>query len=90
MNTLNIYVLFFTLREARLFANLEKCTFYTDQVAFLGYVVTPRGIEEDEVKIKATKHWLIPATHTASEFSWTCRILLVFHERFQHHCCTSQ
>jgi hypothetical protein len=24
-----------------LFANLKKCTFCTDRVAFLGYVVTP-------------------------------------------------
>jgi hypothetical protein len=31
----------FSLREARLFANLEKCTFCTDRIAFLGYVVTP-------------------------------------------------
>jgi hypothetical protein len=32
---------FGALHEARLFANLEKCTFCTDQIAFLGYVVTP-------------------------------------------------
>jgi hypothetical protein len=32
---------FCALREARLFSNLEKCTFCTDRVAFLGYVVTP-------------------------------------------------
>jgi hypothetical protein len=31
---------FCALREAHLFANLEKCTFCTDRVAFLGYVVT--------------------------------------------------
>jgi hypothetical protein len=43
MNTLNIYVLFSVLREACLLANLEKCTFCTDQVAFLGYVVTLQG-----------------------------------------------
>jgi hypothetical protein len=56
MNILNIYVLFFgALREARLFANLEKCTFCTDRVAFLGYVVTPQGIEVDEAKIEAIK-----------------------------------
>jgi hypothetical protein len=29
------------LREACLLANLKKCTFCTDRVAFLGYVVTP-------------------------------------------------
>jgi hypothetical protein len=52
---------FGALREARLFANLEKCT---DQVAFLGYVVTPHGIEVDEAKIEAIKSWPIPATLT--------------------------
>jgi hypothetical protein len=63
MNILNIYVLFLVpSREARLFANLEKCTFCTDRVAFLGYVVTPQGIEVDEAKIEAIKSWLIPAT----------------------------
>jgi hypothetical protein len=65
MNILNIYVLFFgALREARLFANLEKCTFCTDRVAFLGYVVTPKGIEVDEAKIEAIKSWPIPVTLT--------------------------
>jgi hypothetical protein len=29
------------LREAHLFANLERYTFCTDRVAFLGYVITP-------------------------------------------------
>jgi hypothetical protein len=52
------------LHEARLFANLEKCTFCTDRVAFLGYVVTPQGIELDEAKIEEIKSWLIPATLT--------------------------
>jgi hypothetical protein len=46
---------FGALREARLFVNLEKCTFCTDRVAFLGYVVTPQGIEVDEAKIEAIK-----------------------------------
>jgi hypothetical protein len=57
-------VVFGALREACLFANLEKCTFYTDRVAFLGYVVTPRGIEVDEAEIEAIKSWLIPAPLT--------------------------
>jgi hypothetical protein len=46
---------FSALREARLFANLEKCTFSTDRVAFLSYVVTSQGIEVDEAKFKAIK-----------------------------------
>jgi hypothetical protein len=32
---------FGALHEASLFVNLEKCTFCTDRVAFLGCVVTP-------------------------------------------------
>jgi hypothetical protein len=46
---------FCALRETRLFANIEKCTFCTDRVTFLGFVVTPQGIEVDEVKIEAIK-----------------------------------
>jgi hypothetical protein len=37
----HLHAVFCALCEARLFANLEKCTFCTDRVAFLGYVVTP-------------------------------------------------
>jgi hypothetical protein len=42
-------------REARLFANLEKCTFCTDRVTLLGYVVTPQDMEVDEENIEAIK-----------------------------------
>jgi hypothetical protein len=37
----HLRAVFGALREARLFANIEKCTFCTDRVAFIGYVVTP-------------------------------------------------
>jgi hypothetical protein len=51
----HLRAVFYALCEARLFANLEKCIFCTDRVAFLGYVVTPQCIEVDEVKIEAIK-----------------------------------
>jgi hypothetical protein len=51
----HLRAVFCALREARLFANLEKCTFCNDRVAFLDYVVTPQGIEVDEVKMEAIK-----------------------------------
>jgi hypothetical protein len=60
----HLHAVFGALREAHLFANLEKCTFCTDRVAFLGYVVTPQGIEVDEAKIEAIKSWPISATLT--------------------------
>jgi hypothetical protein len=60
----HLHAVFGALREARLFANLEKCTFCTNRVAFLGYVVTPQGIVVDEAKIEAIKSWPIPITLT--------------------------
>jgi hypothetical protein len=60
----HLRAIFGTLCEACLFANLEKCTFCTDPVAFIGYVVTPQGIEVDEAKIEAIKSRPIPATLT--------------------------
>jgi hypothetical protein len=51
----HLHAVFGALREARLFANLEKCIFCTDRVAFLSYVVTPQGIEVDGAKIEAIK-----------------------------------
>jgi hypothetical protein len=60
----HLRAVFGALREARLLANLEKWTFCTDRVAFLGYVVTPQVIEVDEAKIEDIKSWSIPATLT--------------------------
>jgi hypothetical protein len=37
----HLRVIFNALCDARLFVNLEKCTFCTDRDSFFGYVVTP-------------------------------------------------
>jgi hypothetical protein len=37
----HLRAVFNTLRDAQLFGNLKKCTFCTDRVSFLAYVVTP-------------------------------------------------
>jgi len=37
----------------KLFGNLKKCTFFTKEVIFLGYVVTEDGIKVDNSKIEA-------------------------------------
>ncbi|WVZ97349.1 hypothetical protein U9M48_042896, partial [Paspalum notatum var. saurae] len=60
----HLHAVFVALRDARLFANLEKCTFCTDRVRFLGYIVTPQGIEVDETKIDAIRSWPTPTTIT--------------------------
>jgi hypothetical protein len=60
----HLRAVFNALRDARLFGNLEKCTFCTNRVSFLGYVVTPQGIEVDEKKIEAIDSWPQPQTIT--------------------------
>jgi hypothetical protein len=50
------------LRKERLFGNLKKCTFCTDKLVFLGFVVSKRGIEVDEEKVKAIQEWPTPTT----------------------------
>jgi hypothetical protein len=56
----HLRVVFDALRDAHLFGNLEKCTFCTDPVSFLGYVVTRQGIEVDHAKVEAIHGWPIP------------------------------
>jgi hypothetical protein len=48
------------LRKEKMLSNLEKCTFCTDQVVFLGFVVSGQGIWVDESKVKAIKEWPTP------------------------------
>jgi hypothetical protein len=55
---------FDALRAARLFGNVDKCIFCTQRVSFLGYVVTPQGIEVDSSKIAAIRDWPTPMTVT--------------------------
>jgi hypothetical protein len=60
----HLRVVFDALRDARLFGNLEKCTFCTNLVSFLDYVVTLEGIEVDQAKVEAIQGWPVPKTIT--------------------------
>jgi len=48
------------LRKESLYANPKKCTFLTDQVIFLGVVVSSQGVSADPDKIKAIVEWPEP------------------------------
>ncbi|PIK36128.1 hypothetical protein BSL78_27040 [Apostichopus japonicus] len=50
------------LRKEKLYANLKKCTFCTDNIVFLGFVISADGIKVDEEKVKAIKEWPSPKT----------------------------
>ena len=43
------------LRKYGLFANLKKCRFHQDEVRFLGFVVSSKGIKMEEERIEAVK-----------------------------------
>ena len=48
------------LRDERLYANMEKCTFGVDKLVFLGFVVSSKAVQVDEAKIDAIKNWPQP------------------------------
>ena len=48
------------LRKECLYGNLEKSTFCTEKVVFLGFVVSAQGMEVDEEKITAVREWKSP------------------------------
>ena len=50
------------LREEKLYANLKKCTFCTDKLVFLGFVVSAEGIQVDEEKVRAIREWPSPTS----------------------------
>ncbi|XP_033145199.1 uncharacterized protein LOC117133324 [Brassica rapa] len=50
------------LRQEGLYANLKKCVFCTDELVFLGFVVSSQGLKVDEEKIKAIQDWPIQTT----------------------------
>ncbi|XP_019059089.1 PREDICTED: uncharacterized protein LOC104822532 [Tarenaya hassleriana] len=48
------------LRQEKLFANPEKCTFCKDKLVFLGFVVSAQGIQVDKEKVQAIRDWPSP------------------------------
>jgi hypothetical protein len=70
------------LRKEKLFANLEKCSFCTDHVVFLGFVVSAKGIELDESEVKAIKDWPAPTNErTNMEASKRAAYIKKIHEK---------
>ena len=50
------------LQKERLFANLKKCTFYTNRLVFFGFIVSAQGIQVDEEKDQAIQDWPSPTS----------------------------
>jgi len=52
------------LQENQLYINLKKCTFSTNKLLFLGFVVGEDGIQVDEEKVRAIRDWPAPTSVT--------------------------
>ncbi len=48
------------LRDVGLYAKADKCEFHTTSVEFLGYVISPSGIEMDKKKVQTILDWPTP------------------------------
>ena len=48
------------LREKHLYGKFSKCEFWKDEIAFLGHIVSARGVQPDPSKVKAIEDWEVP------------------------------
>ena len=51
----HVKLVFITLSKEKLYANFNKCSFCTEKVNFIGFIVGKNGVEVDEEKVKAIR-----------------------------------
>ena len=52
------------IKENQLFTKYRKCEFWLRSVAFLGHIISSKGVEFDPRKIEVVKNWPRPLTPT--------------------------
>jgi serine/threonine protein kinase len=58
------------LQEHHLYAKLSKCSFYEEQIHYLGHIISKEGIVVDPEKIEAIREWSAPKNVHKSDPLW--------------------
>ena len=53
----HLRMLFEKLRGSQLYANLKKCQFLSNNIQFLGFIVSAEGIKANPIKFQAILEW---------------------------------
>jgi hypothetical protein len=77
-----------TLRQHKLYTNLEKCSFGMDRVHYLGYIIDQHGVHVDLAKIQVICDWPAPTTLTELQsFLGLANFYRIFVLGFSHIAC---
>lgn len=60
----HVQQVFQTLEKNKLYLNLNKCDFLSEELLFLGFVINQEGIKTDPVKVQAIQDWKTPSSIT--------------------------
>ncbi|KAL0560879.1 hypothetical protein IC582_001294 [Cucumis melo] len=58
----HLKLVFEALQKSKLFINLKKCIFCTEEISFLGFIISENQVKMDERKVEAVTKWSIPKT----------------------------
>jgi hypothetical protein len=83
----HLWIVLTRLREHQLYAKFSKCTFWLEEIQFLGSVLSAKGIVVDPSKVKDIFGVETPNHCTSSlKFPWTGWLLPPFYSRFFQAC----